>query len=312
MAKTNKQQKMQGKKKGKTSKQKLPKMLQGLDEAAQAWARLLADPCNAPLAKPCYPTQTGGMLIRTEWDGIIDYSATSIGGAVLFTPGALSTVAGANGSVQFIDANSDSAGLGFTASLASQPGYYTALTWESARCVAACAQVSWPGSELNRQGVISLAQVPAATLVTSVGGLYSIQQLRAASPYVERMPESMAEVKWRPGDRDNQFTPVNLNPGNADVEGRNSLLITASGLPVSTGIRVRLVAVYEVQFTASSGQIFTMVPQAGPSSKYSANDIFSFLDRAGNWAYNLATSPAAKFVWNTGVSLAKKAPLMLL
>jgi hypothetical protein len=290
----------------------VPRLLQGLDEGAREWAQLLADPCNAPLAKPCYPTQSGGMLIRCEWDGIVFSSTTSVAGAVLFTPGFINTVSGQIGSVQFIDSNSDSVGVGFTPSQTAQPGYYTALQWESARAVAACAQVSWPGSELNRQGVISLAQVPASTIVTSVGGLYSIANLRAASPYVERMPDTVAEVKWRPGDADNQFKGVNATQVAAGIDGHNSILITVSGIPVSTGARIRLVAVYEVQFTASSGQIFTMVPAAGPATKYSSNDIFSFLDKAGNWAYSLATSPAAKIAWDVGVSLAKKAPLMLL
>jgi len=285
-------------------------LLAGLDEPAKAWARLIADPCNAPLASPCYPTSSGGSLIRVERDTIMSTSSTSTAGACIFTP-ALFDNTGASSlcSVATIDTATDNGNNPFSNQYGYQPGNGN-VSWDTVRPVAACMQLMWPGSELNRQGVVSLAVVPTAAVYQGTGGV-SVQSLRQASPVVTRMPDSVVEVKWRPGEADNQFSATQIADVNIESAGRNSLLATWSGIPVSTGIRVRMVVVYEVTFVASSGYVTSVTTTSAPSSKNSINDIFHALDRAGEWAYSLATGPAAKLAWDVGGALLKRAPNML-
>jgi len=314
MTKLNKQNKLRKnapQKKRKTgSTPSAAELVAGLDAPAKAWARLLADPCNAPLASPCYPTSSGGSIIRVERDVVMSTTATSYGGAVIFTPGLFdNTGSGALCSVATLDTSLDNQVLPFSNQYGFQPGNGN-VNWDSVRPVAACLQLMWPGSELNRQGIVSLAVVPTAFAFQSSTGT-SVQSLRQASPIVSRMPDSVVEVKWRPGEKDNQFNATQIADLTVDSDGRNSLLATWTGIPGSTGVRVRMVAIYEVSFVASSGYITSVTTNSAPASKHSVNDIFHALDRAGEWAYSLATGPAAKLAWDVGGALFKKAPAML-
>lgn len=307
---TNKGKKMvQGQKKKKGNA--MARYTAGLDAAAVAWAKLLADPCSAPLTGPCYPTGSGGFLVRVESDLLYSYSATSVAGAMMFIPGMLQQVTGQVCSVQYIDSAADNTTVGWTAYTNGQPGIGPAAgnQWSSARPVAACAQLMWPGSELNRQGVVSMGVVPGAMYDNPAN---SVAQWRTACEKVFRMPDSICEVKWRPGEADNQFSaPSAVEPATL-VDGKNALLITYSGLPVSTGVRIRLVAVYEVTPSAAFGTVVTMESPAAAPSKNSVNEILSTMDRAGNWAYSLASSPAANLAWDVGATLVKTAANFLM
>jgi hypothetical protein len=230
---------------------------------------------------------------------------------VLFIPGALNQVTGQVCSVSYIDAAADNTTLNWTTAPNSQPGIASAAAnqWSAYRPVAACAQLMFPGSELNRQGVVSMGVVPGAIWDNPAN---SVGQYRTACEKVFRMPDSICEVKWRPGEADNQFNAPGSSVANSSVNGHNGLLITYSGIPVSTGVRIRLVAVYEVTPSAAFGAVVGLESPAAPPSKNSVNEILSVMDRAGGWAYSLASSPAANMAWDVGATLAKTAANFLL
>jgi len=278
-------------------------MSTGLDSTAAAWAKLLTDPCNAPLTSPCYPSSSGGSLVRVESDGIYGNGATATAGAVLFTPGLMTRNSGL-GSISYLVGTDDVTNLPWnTAAASSNPGYYTASSWSAYRPVAACMQVSWPGSELNRQGIVSIGQVPAqlGSETANVG------QLRTACPIVTRMPETTLEAKFRPGERDGLYNdPTNVNAF-TDAQGRNSIMCTWAGLPAATGVRIRLVVVYEYQVAGFSGSVVNLTTNANSASKSSVNEILGALDKAGRWAYSIATSPFGQAAYDFGVTAIKTA-----
>jgi hypothetical protein len=296
--------------KKKTTKDKL---VRGLDAAATQWARLLNDPCNAPLAHGCFPTSMGGMLQRFETDFLVSTSAASTAGAVLFSPGmVVANGATGQGSVLYLDAAFDSNTFtSWAIANSSQPGYNTLQNTSGVRPIAACAQIMWPGSELNRSGIISLGCVPSNIVTPNVGGSFSVSSLRSCCPVVARMPDSVAEVKWRPGELDEKYDNPNFGGTAANGDGRNSLLLTYAGFPVSTGIRIRLVVVYEMTFGANQGTVINNVTPPGPQSKHSVNEIFHALDTAGNWMYQLASGPVGNLAWNLGSNIMKNAPNVL-
>jgi hypothetical protein len=295
-------QRKSGKKAGKQGPAKA-RMLKGLDEAAAAWARLLDDPCAALLAPPCYPTGSGGgTLVRVEADYVYGGGANTAA-AVLFTPALMGTNPGSvqdvsmSGFVAVTDATSTA--WNSTDLFAFQPGSSTGAQWSGVRPVAACVQMYWPGSELNRQGIVSLGNVSAGLLESTPT---TVSFLRTLSQNVQRTPEGMVEIKWRPGEADNQFLNPNAPPAtNATLAGHNSILVTWAGIPVSTGMRFRAVVVYEVQFNTGTG--FVVQPQVRSGSRYSVNDILGYLDSTGNWA--LKTLGQGVGAYNTGARLYK-------
>lgn len=281
----------------------------GLDEPARLWAKLLADPCAGTLAPPCYPSGSGGTLVRVESDFIYGSAATLTAGVVCFTPALLAgnTTTVTNTSLAAFTLAADTTATVFNSSdlSALQPGLNQVTSWSGVRPVAACIQVYWPGSELNRQGVVSFANVAAGVLENIPT---SVANLRSLSQNVMRVPENMAEIKWRPGEADNQFINPNTPPvGNQELTGHNSVMVTFAGLPTAVGIRFRCVVVYEV--IPASGSGFVVMPQTRPGSRYTVNDILGALDRGGNWALTVGHQLATTF--DAGARLAKTAGRVL-
>lgn len=210
------------------------------------YAKLLVNPCTGPLVHAPGSTQ-GGMLTRFESDFIIGNGATETCGFMLFTPGAINATSpvAPNGSGTLVGV----AALDTTAVTPSAGGVGTYMPGQtylntnasSYRCIAMCVQLYWPGTELNRAGIVSGAQATYA-LLRNDGG-YTTASLRQACPVVERMPTECFEIKWAPNYTDGLFrSPKSTNP---PEDGHSSLLLTWAGIPVSTGVRVRAVAVYE-------------------------------------------------------------------
>lgn len=291
-----------------------------VDEAR--YAALLYDPCKAPLSRPVYPTGGSGFMQRYETDFIIGNDVGSTAGSLAFIP---NTVCGGYTPItQVSPTNVSSVWYLATAGGTSSPANdTTACQWNlvpvsscpgqvalgaiagAARPVAACLQVFWPGSELNRQGFISLFRCnpgdlnPLSTAVT-------VASLRASSPYVARMPQDHDEVKWQPDEGDTSFGQV-AGPQSAAFNritngGAECIGVTWSGLPAAAGVRVRLVAVYEWMpvVTANAGTVLdggSAEPTRGSLNRVIAwlksfgpqwylnrgRDIAAFLQRSANY-----------------------------
>lgn len=284
---------------GKRRRQQVPLPL-GLDANARAYAELLRDPCNAPLTHPVYSGGDGGYLGRYEVDLLTNNTGT---GAFLFAPGCMGISADAtvsssgNNSVMHLVQNSDSlapandvvACKWVCLAPGLQPGY-TALYSQSAavRPVAACMQVFYPGSELNRSGVVSLARVNAGQVLGDTGNGPNVAQYRAISNFVARTPENHYEIKWTPADGDQLYTDPSLITGPREVERKSGLLLTYAGLPASaTGsVRIRLVVVYEWAPGAIGGGMLANTSSRNRSAN-TLDHVLNALDRLGNWWTNM-------------------------
>jgi len=258
-----------------------------MDKSAVEYAQLLSDPCNAKLVHGIFPGTTGGIVSRFEVDYIFNSSATDIGAVAYWLPG-----------VNMIFSNSAAITSDFQALV---PTYYTfykppgfdflSTTAGSFRTVAACMQLSYPGSELNRAGVASLGICDTATLLQTLpvanggGGLAlnSLSTLRQTSQHTERTPAACMELLFSPGDGDaRNFTygtvtsSVPQFPNNAiEHEGRNAMFATVSGIPVSTGIRFRFVLVCEWTPRAAQGLVASITPSF---SNQTVNNVLAYLD----------------------------------
>lgn len=249
------------------------------DKASADYAALLADPCNGPLVSGPFGDGSGGVVSRFERDIVINSSATDVAAALVFIPGlcqaqvSSAPITSDTGIITFAGlGGSDIPGNGF---LATNAGSF--------RCLAACVQVYWPGTELNRQGIVSMGQFPADITTDAV---VSTSDIRTASPYVERMPEGMVELKWRPTAYETTWQRANMvQDTSTDWDKYTALTVTAAGIPVSTGIRVRMVAVFEWVPKPGTASGLTTIHRTTVKTG-SLSSIIAALDRTGDWMYN--------------------------
>lgn len=305
--------------KAKTSKKvkgrKVPKArnaitkMAGLDAAAAAHARLLADPCNAPLARPVYGFGAAGVVTRFETSYEVTFSSGYPDYSAYFCPGILSSVnCGGVGQITGAVATSGSAtttsfsrtlGSGFPGGVAIQPGYsfLNGLGGARARPVAACIRITYLGTELNRSGMIGTGQY---TLNEAVGAIGTVAGVHMQDCDIRmRIPDGTIERRWTPNPAADKWCQVgDTTDPNANSYGDcGTLTFALMGMSPGTSVRVSMITVLEWTPGIASG----VSPQTstGPSaSRNSVADVLHFLERAGNWTHTVAGSAA-----NTAVAL---------
>lgn len=255
----------------------IPRDRFSLTQGELAYARLLNDPCNAPLVHGPFGDGSGGMISRFESDFIWGASPICFNGILGFLPSGPSLYQGLT--VNDLDTVTLSG-------MSGAPGSdFLNANASAYRCLAACIQLYWPGTELNRSGIVSVGCLPAE-LVFSTD--CSSARVRTLSQFVERTPEGMVEIKWQPTTYDSMFTDA----GDAASSGsgidsklgtsrRNSLVATFSGVPSNVGMRARVVAVYEWKPRVGSG--FVTSSAASPAGTVS--NTLRYLESTGNWMY---------------------------
>lgn len=244
-----------------------------LDAAAVAYARLLANPCAARMTHPLYLGGQGGYLFRAESDQIIANGATELGCLGFWSPGNMIT--GNNTALITNEAVATNT-LG-TALVAPGRTFLTANA-AAARCVSACIQISFPGTEFNRSGFVALGQ---STYSRLSNGTYNTAVMRTLAEKVRRMPDGDVEVRLVP----NLTSETYVNPNGGDLsDGMPGLFFSVFGVPPSTGIRIRMVAVYEWLPKESVGMT---LPNAATvaDSKHTMNDVLRSMRSWGDWMY---------------------------
>lgn len=270
----------------------------GLDKAAVEWMRLLDDPCSGKLVYPCYPNGSGGsVLVRVEADSILWNGATDTCGFGLWVPGA-----GMNfvNSVSLVNDGTVAEYARFDAVTAG----YSFLTGQGAsyRPVAACLQLSYPGSELTRAGVASFGVIDATSEIGNLplanggrGTTFPANAARVACQHVQRMPQDVMEIKWFPGEEDMRTKSCDVLATDTNwaqrVAGCNGIRYTASGFPINTGIRVRTVCIYECTLdTANAGVVNSLRPSVSLSTP---NSILKYMsDKDPQWYLSAAKRTA--------------------
>jgi hypothetical protein len=155
-------------------------------------------------------------------------------------------------------------------------------------------QVFWAGSETSRAGYISYGNTTGAQII--IGGSYSADSISQVFPNVTRTPMDHLEIKLRPTTADMDWTQPSLPTLQPDLNRKGAIGFTAKGLPAATGLRVRLVAVYEWQPLANQGLVTPA--NARNTSSNTLDHVVNVLDRTGNWMVSAAH--AANTVYNVG------------
>jgi hypothetical protein len=275
-----------------------------LTPAESKYMELLRNPCTGPLVRAPGSSE-GGSIIRFETDFITGNGATSTAGFLNWAPGAYNNFtpnAYGPGGVVASAVNDTTAVSVANLVPAEMPGYtFLQNNASSYRCIAACMQIYWPGSELNRSGIVSAAQGTYGLL--SIGTNVATQQVRSLSPHVERMPTDMIEAIWAPSYSDGLFRANNpvTTTGTIPEDGHSSLLCSWAGIPVSTGVRIRLVGVFEWRPKILGLVLSSNTADSGGGSVQFVRTVLDHIDP--NWWYH-ARQAAARFVANGFVQYA--------
>jgi len=258
-----------------------------LDEAGRAYARLLNDPCGAPLASPVYMGTGAGYLTRV----VNDYSFNNDSGYFCLVPGCWGSGATTTSTVYGVGVNASTAlpgnynvgpGATFLAGVAGE-----------VRPVAACLQLVYSGTELNRGGLVNRAQINGNEAIAWSGS--TADGLATGCPLESRMPDNQpVEVKWAPGILDGDFAYAGTTQTNGQ---RGAVGMVWRGLG-SGLIKFRATVVYEWRPTPVEGVV---APSSnGSKSRNTMDEIVGVLSAsAPNWAYEAAryAAPAiANFV----------------
>lgn len=258
----------------------------GLDAMAEAYRRLLLDPCGAPLAHPVWGSADGSFLIKCESLGTIGNSATETSGAVLFSPGTISATA-RTGLVGFTATSAGgnvslASGVGGTVTDWTlnpfNPGYTFLVNNASVyRPVAACIEVVYAGSESTRAGMVAGGVVPGGSWFEDVA--ISVDKIQSLVPHAERTPVNKIEFLWYPSEADSFWQDQNNSLAAQQVDRRNSLAVSWANIAANSGFRFKITAVYE--YKPKTGLNVAM-PQVVPASRNSMADVLSSVARSAN------------------------------
>jgi hypothetical protein len=281
------------KKKQMSRKTQKPKKTKGkgrgssrLDEPAREFAKLLNDPCYGRIVAPVYGSSGSGNLMRLESDFILGAEATSVGAACIFVPGLLSSSTYLAGVVTpSTVVNSDSGAIVWSQNYPAQPGAALVGSIGTCRAVSACMQVSFLGSELNRSGVVSLTQ----TSYGNAAGFLSLAAIRSGAERVVKLPDGTLEIKLVPTAKNADFNQV--AGAKSDAVELPALTMSVSGIPSSTGVRVRLVQVLEWQPTQNTGIVNNTIVSKSYSTLQAV--VSEMNEKRPGWQYELITGLGA-------------------
>lgn len=258
----------------------------GLDSGAAAYARMLLDPCNAPMLPPTFSGMGTGQYRRFRTVFTIP---TSVEGTFQFSPGInIKTVATHVLANQGTNYTFNNSALFSNAELDG--------TVES-RCLAACVKVRYIGPESARAGVIGMRTSPFAYLEGAQVSSNAVQMSECA--VLNRIGEVLHEVKFVPGVGDEVFT--NNQGGIINLpRAIGSFGFTYQGVPDSS-LQVEVTAIIELETRSSN--VPNVVP---PSSRNTTNQVLGALGPPIRWAFSHVVAPtiraAAGVAMNTSTS----------
>lgn len=227
--------------------------------AVRDYISLLKDPCNGPLVGPIGASQ-GGYITRFETTISLAASAGETAFTLFWAPGLLNNVAAAgdpagyNSSLVITGATTGSGALSIRHANQSAPGRnFLNTSCQSFRVLAACAQVYYVGTEVNRAGYLGSTRSTGARTWSSADQALSVSTDRA------RVPDQKLEVLWEPSDGDVQFRSFTQVPTDEVKAGANAINLAGANLPNNT-VQVRLVQVVQWLPQSDEGIILNHIP----------------------------------------------------
>lgn len=258
------------------AKPKRPKVRQSIsrlfDQQALAYAKLLLDPCHAPLTHPV-GSPTGGILFRSQAILTLGALATTTCGVVHWVPGSLN-----NGNTELFVANGLAGATPLTfATAASAPGKaFLAASSSDMRCVAACMRIMYDGSEAARSGRIAYGNTIGGFIQSST--TTSTDSLMAQMPVMERTPQAAAEIRWKPTQFDDAMIDPQATLNLQDRDRRGAITAMVVGHPVGAPLTVELTAVYE--YLPLAGQGIVAATTHGANSNWTVSSVVNALSNA--------------------------------
>jgi len=119
-----------------------------LDQGGLRYAKLLSDPCSGPLVNGPQPGLGGGIVTRFESETTLFSGALSAGGYLYWLP--------SNAAYTVSTTLTPAVASAGSALVPTAGSGYLVANAASYRCLSACMQIYWAGTELNRQGFIGM------------------------------------------------------------------------------------------------------------------------------------------------------------
>lgn len=237
-----------------------PMAIAPVDKAVRDYISLLKNPCGGPLVGPVGATSSG-YITRFETTHVIN--PTSPFWTVKWTPGMVSTTAANTRGLLGVESATIGGALTTVLTDDEAPGFtFLSNTCQTYRCLAACIQVRYMDTEVDRKGIIG------STMTTGARGFNTIQETYSLSVDRARTPDDTLEVLWQPVDGDEDFTDVTANQPDASQPRKAAILLSGNNCKANS-IALRFVVVY--QWTpGSNDNIIQSVPVPGTGMTMSA------------------------------------------
>lgn len=253
-----------------------------LDDRGLAFARLLVDPCNAPLVGPVYPGGDAGFLFRAESFFTLGTAALETSGIVHWTPGYVNST-----NTELLSGTS--AGGGATTTMTGRtdnPGKtFLATNARGVRCVAACMKVTYPGAESARAGRVHFGSTQASSVDS--GNVITPDSVAQLLQNYSRTPADTIELVWKPNIADTEFNDPAESAGPVIRDRKSALTVAWAGLPASVGLTFHLTAVYE--WTPALGLGVGHNTNGKVQSRNSLDDVLDYVIQRGfKWARSAA------------------------
>lgn len=251
-----------------------PFRVSSLDANAAAYAKLIADPCKAPLTNPVYSGGEGGYLVRSDAWNSYGIGAGNTSGILHWTPGYMCathqehcyTAAAASGTAAVVATSGNVPGKDFLTATAG-----------AIRCVAACIRVTFSGSESARSGRVHLGHTSGIHVIP--GASVSADAVANSLPNFMRTPPTELELIWKPNDADQLFVNPNAAFDGNDRARRSALTMAFAELPAGVGLTVHMTAVYEWQ--PKNNQGISNPSQSRNKSNNTLDQVISYLEKNG-------------------------------
>lgn len=205
------------------------------------YARLLQDPCNAPLVTGCYPGEVG-QIGRFASDFSIGPGQA---GFALYYP-AINAV-----STGFTNTPAVAIPHTWTVAVPFSPGHgILGPGAAKSRCLSSCLQVTFPNVSItNVTGEIVVGCISADSFLQ---GNYTPDNLFSILTHKALITRNQYEVKFTPGVFDERFTTYGTLTA-ADQSDTNILVVAWRGLPSTANASIRITSALEYTPKTASG-----------------------------------------------------------
>lgn len=252
---------------------------QGAAYGEQALYNLIRNPCTAPLVGG-YALGTAGIVQRFV-KYVTPIATTETAFAFIFNP----LIHSASGITQIVGTpGSTTPSITATAS----PGEtFLDANADNVAVNAACLELVYTGTLMNRSGFIGVCQGPSQLLNTADLGTFSLNDLMALCQTVGPVPSKAVEIKWSPTMR--EFTAGLQQRETSSHEGNTLMVVVVGAKP--TDFTARFTSVVEYVPKSLLG---IPVPRPTLTMRVGVGErIISALDRQQHWWHNLGDAAGA-------------------